>query len=250
MSAPPLRIGIAGVGRMGRHHASNLAHRVLGAELVAACSPVADELAWARDTLGVAHGYTDYAQLLAHPGLDAVFLATPTTLHADQIVGGARGRQARVLGEAARAQPRRLPARRGGRGEASAPDRDDRLRAPVRSQLSRRVRQDQGRRDRPPVPRALADHRQERRQRLLRALRGGVRRHPARHERPRHRHRALAARRRSGAKRVFATGTIAVHEGLARSRRRRQRRRDDRVRRRRRSRRSTRRGRWRTATRR
>jgi myo-inositol 2-dehydrogenase/D-chiro-inositol 1-dehydrogenase len=47
---------------------------------------VADELAWARDTLGVANGYGDYAQLLAHPGLDAVFLATPTTLHADQMV--------------------------------------------------------------------------------------------------------------------------------------------------------------------
>ena len=87
MSAPPLRIGIAGLGRMGRHHASNLAHRVLGAELVAGCSPLADELAWARDTLGVAHGYRDYAQLLAHPGLDAVFLVTPTTLHADQIIG-------------------------------------------------------------------------------------------------------------------------------------------------------------------
>ncbi len=81
-----MRIGIAGVGRMGRHHATNLAQRVAGAELVAACSPVADELAWARDALGVTHGYRDYAQLLAHPGLDAVFLATPTTLHADQII--------------------------------------------------------------------------------------------------------------------------------------------------------------------
>jgi myo-inositol 2-dehydrogenase/D-chiro-inositol 1-dehydrogenase len=86
MSASMVRIGIAGVGRMGRHHAANLAQRVTGAELVAACSPVADELAWARDTLGVANGYGDYAQLLAHPGLDAVFLATPTTLHADQMV--------------------------------------------------------------------------------------------------------------------------------------------------------------------
>ena len=86
MTAPPLRIGIAGVGRMGRHHAANLAQRVLGAALVAACSPVAEELAWARDSLGVAHGYADYARMLAHPGLDAVFLATPTTLHADQII--------------------------------------------------------------------------------------------------------------------------------------------------------------------
>ena len=86
MTAPPLRIGIAGIGRMGRHHASNIAHRVLGASLVAACSPVADELKWARENLGTPDVYTDYAKMLAHPGLDAVFLATPTTLHADQIV--------------------------------------------------------------------------------------------------------------------------------------------------------------------
>ena len=86
MSASPLRIGIAGVGRMGRHHASNLAHRVQGAQLVAACSPVADELARARDVLGVMHLYSDYAELLEHPGLDAVFLVTPTTLHADQVI--------------------------------------------------------------------------------------------------------------------------------------------------------------------
>ena len=86
MTASPLRIGIAGVGRMGRHHASNLAHRVLGATLVAACSPVKEELEWAREHLGTPEVYTDYAKMLAHPGLDAVFLATPTTLHADQIV--------------------------------------------------------------------------------------------------------------------------------------------------------------------
>ena len=90
MTSSPLRIGIAGVGRMGRHHAANLAHRVLGAELVAACSPVADELVWARDALGVAHVYGEYTRLLAHPGLEAVFLATPTTLHADQIIEGLR----------------------------------------------------------------------------------------------------------------------------------------------------------------
>jgi myo-inositol 2-dehydrogenase/D-chiro-inositol 1-dehydrogenase len=86
MPSSPLRVGIAGVGRMGRHHAANLAHRVLGAELVAACSPVADELTWAKDTLGVAQVCREYAQLLAHPGVDAVFLATPTVLHADQII--------------------------------------------------------------------------------------------------------------------------------------------------------------------
>ena len=86
MTGTVVRMGIAGLGRMGQRHASNLAHRVLGVELVAACSPVAEELAWARDSLGVGALYTDYAALLAHPGLDAVFLVTPTTLHADQII--------------------------------------------------------------------------------------------------------------------------------------------------------------------
>ena len=62
-----------------------LARQVAGAELVAACSPVADELAWVRDSL-VAHAFGDYAQMLAHPGLDAVSLVTPTTMHADQII--------------------------------------------------------------------------------------------------------------------------------------------------------------------
>ncbi len=83
-----LNVGIAGLGRLGNRHATMLARQVAGAELVAACSPVADELAWARDALGVAHTFGDYAQMLAHPGLDAVFLVTPTTLHADQIIAG------------------------------------------------------------------------------------------------------------------------------------------------------------------
>ena len=82
----PLRIGIAGIGRMGQRHAMNLAHRTLGAQLVAACSPIASELEWARDKLNVRHLYGDYKDFLARPELDAVFLVTPTTLHADQII--------------------------------------------------------------------------------------------------------------------------------------------------------------------
>lgn len=81
-----VRIGIVGIGRMGRRHAENLAQRVPGAELVAACSPIGEELEWARDELGVQGLYKDYAALLAHPGLDAVFLVTPNALHPAQII--------------------------------------------------------------------------------------------------------------------------------------------------------------------
>ena len=69
-----LRVGIAGLGRMGRRHAENLARRVPQAELVAACDPSADELGWAERHLGVAHRYSDYADMLAQPDLEAVFL--------------------------------------------------------------------------------------------------------------------------------------------------------------------------------
>ena len=80
----PLRVGIAGLGRLGKRHAEQLARNTPGARLVAACSPVAEELDWARDALGVPRLYADYAELLADPEIDAVVLVTPTTLHADQ----------------------------------------------------------------------------------------------------------------------------------------------------------------------
>ena len=86
MSTAALRVGIAGLGRLGRRHAENLAQRVPHAELVAACSPVADELAWAKDGLGVERLYRDLPQLLADQSVDAVFLVTPTSLHAEQII--------------------------------------------------------------------------------------------------------------------------------------------------------------------
>src|SRR5665213_3460831 len=84
-----LRIGIAGLGRLGRRHAENLLRRVPGAALVAACSPLEGELTWAGQTLGIHNLYRDYEALLAHD-LDAVFLVTPTSLHAGQIIQALR----------------------------------------------------------------------------------------------------------------------------------------------------------------
>jgi myo-inositol 2-dehydrogenase/D-chiro-inositol 1-dehydrogenase len=81
-----LRIGIAGLGRLGRHHAENLARRIPRAELVAACSPVAEELAWAKQTLGVQRAHARYEDLLAERDVQAVFIVTPTALHPGQIV--------------------------------------------------------------------------------------------------------------------------------------------------------------------
>ena len=86
MSADALRIGIVGLGRMGQRHAEQLALRTRGARLVAACSPNVDEHAWARDQLGVPALYDNHAALLRDPQVQAVVIATPTTLHAEQTI--------------------------------------------------------------------------------------------------------------------------------------------------------------------
>ena len=93
MTHARLRVGIAGLGRMGRRHAENLARRVPNAELVAACSPDPEDLAWAERQLGVARCYRDYPLMLAEAEIDAVFVVTPTTLHAQQIVEAIRARK-------------------------------------------------------------------------------------------------------------------------------------------------------------
>jgi myo-inositol 2-dehydrogenase/D-chiro-inositol 1-dehydrogenase len=86
----PVRIGIAGLGRLGKRHAANLAYRVPGAVLAAACSPVDEELDWARETLADPRLYSDYEALLADREIDALWLVTPSSLHADQIVSALR----------------------------------------------------------------------------------------------------------------------------------------------------------------
>ena len=89
MSAP-VRVGIVGLGRLGRRHAENLAWRVPGASLVAACSPVAEEREWARANLPELALHDDYETLLADKSIDAVWLVTPTSLHPAQIIAALR----------------------------------------------------------------------------------------------------------------------------------------------------------------
>jgi myo-inositol 2-dehydrogenase/D-chiro-inositol 1-dehydrogenase len=85
-----VRYGIVGLGRMGRRHAENLAARIPGAALVAACSTVPEELAYARDTLRVPFVTDRLDDLLARPDVDAAFIVTPNALHPPHIVAALR----------------------------------------------------------------------------------------------------------------------------------------------------------------
>ncbi|PXW93987.1 myo-inositol 2-dehydrogenase/D-chiro-inositol 1-dehydrogenase [Sphaerotilus hippei] len=88
--AAPLRVGIVGLGRLGRRHAEALAFATRHVQLVAACSPVESEREFARGELGVPRIHADYEALLQDPEVDAVVLVTPTSLHADQTIAALR----------------------------------------------------------------------------------------------------------------------------------------------------------------
>ena len=81
-----VKIGIVGLGRLGKRHAQNLRYKVVGSVLTAACSIVPEELAWAEKELGISETYTDYDEMLAKADLDAVFLVTSSSMHAAQSI--------------------------------------------------------------------------------------------------------------------------------------------------------------------
>src|SRR5215216_1635378 len=89
-----VRVGLVGLGRMGRFHAANLAGRIPQARLVRIAD--ANEKA-ARDTseqLGGTEWSTRYADLLEDPEIEAVVVASPTLLHAEMAeAAAAAGKQ-------------------------------------------------------------------------------------------------------------------------------------------------------------
>ncbi|CAI7621735.1 unnamed protein product [Penicillium glandicola] len=86
MSAPKLRVGIAGLGRMGQRHALNYHIFTPRAEVVAASSPDLNEHKWAKENLTGAKIYTDYYEMIEKENLDAVVVAGITAVHADQTI--------------------------------------------------------------------------------------------------------------------------------------------------------------------
>ena len=80
-----VKIGIVGLGRLGRSHAQNLAFSVPGAELTAACSFVDAELEYAKNELGVQKLYKDYAEMCADAEIDAVVIVSPSAYHPEHI---------------------------------------------------------------------------------------------------------------------------------------------------------------------
>ena len=79
MSAP-LRVGLAGLGSMGRNHLRHLSTRT-DCELVAVADPAPELVAGAVAKTGAA-GFADALAMINEAPLDAIVIAAPTTAHA------------------------------------------------------------------------------------------------------------------------------------------------------------------------
>ena len=83
-----LKVGIIGAGSYGAHHAEAIA-ALEGVQLVAACRTSPEPLAEFVARFG-GRGYTDHADLLADPAVEAVVIATPHHRHTAIALDAAR----------------------------------------------------------------------------------------------------------------------------------------------------------------
>jgi len=86
----PVRVGLVGLGRIGRFHAGNLAGRIPRVELVRVVDADEEIARKIARGLGVSGWSTRYEDLLEDPGIEAVVIASPTPLHAGMVEAAAR----------------------------------------------------------------------------------------------------------------------------------------------------------------
>lgn len=93
-----VKVGLIGLGRIAAAQTVPSCIQVEELDLVAACRRTESELHRLADQFHIAHRYTDYHDLLAHPGLDAVLICTGPSV-APQIVLAALQRGLHVFTE-------------------------------------------------------------------------------------------------------------------------------------------------------
>lgn len=88
-----LGIGVIGTGRIGRMHVENLLRYVPQVRVVGVADIFADQIKDWANGLGVTNVYADYNELIKHPEVEAVFIASSTDTHAEIISAACKAKK-------------------------------------------------------------------------------------------------------------------------------------------------------------
>ncbi len=89
-----LKVGLIGLGRMGRVYAANLANRVPDAQLTAVADVRADVAEALAGQYGIPKWYQNHRDLISDKEIDAVVIITPTSTHPDLVIACAKSGKA------------------------------------------------------------------------------------------------------------------------------------------------------------
>ncbi|MDO9551527.1 MAG: Gfo/Idh/MocA family oxidoreductase [Rhodonellum sp.] len=79
-----LKIGIIGLGRMGKIHLGNLCTKIMGVEVIAVMNPSQKGLAISK-RYNIPLTTTNVDVIFNHPNIDAVVICSPTDTHSDYV---------------------------------------------------------------------------------------------------------------------------------------------------------------------
>jgi predicted dehydrogenase len=85
-----IKMGVLGVGEMGKRHAENLRRLVPGAELIAIADVAEARAKQVAEELEVEHAFGSLEAMLELKGLQAVLIATPDKFHAQTVIQAAK----------------------------------------------------------------------------------------------------------------------------------------------------------------
>jgi len=80
-----LKFGVIGVGRIGKIHIENLAHRIPGNQVTAVADVFEDELKNVARQYNISLAVQDYKEIIENPEIDAVIICSPTDTHSQII---------------------------------------------------------------------------------------------------------------------------------------------------------------------
>lgn len=85
-----LKVGIIGAGRIGQVHAQTLAYRCPSAQPLMIVDFFPDVAAATAKEYGIPESGKDYMDVVNHPDIEAVWVCSPSSLHAEQIIASAK----------------------------------------------------------------------------------------------------------------------------------------------------------------